>query len=190
MKSFNLLIILLVIWVSSLGGAEIRPGHLRIEKIANEHGFYQNTIRAIASDANGYLWFATPNGLVRYDGYFFEYFYHDIENPASIPNNYVTHLLKDSNEKLWIGTKEGMCLYDADSEQFKPLNYSPQNVAFIKEGPLNRIWAANKSKLFTATNTIWNLNNLAIKEIKDSQETEDPDSLIYGRRIRILKCNR
>ena len=146
-NSYLSLFLLLILCFNSAKGQEIIPGNKRIEKIANKQGFFQNTVEAIVSDPNGYLWFATPNGLVRYDGYSFEYFYHDSENQESIPNNYVTHLLKDSNDKLWIGTKQGLCLYNADKELFKTLNNNYQNVTLIKEGPQKRVWVGKGSTL-------------------------------------------
>lgn len=42
------------------------------EKFSNKEGFNQNTINAIDQDKYGFLWFGTPNGLIKYDGYEFE----------------------------------------------------------------------------------------------------------------------
>ena len=80
--------------------SEIIEGNQRIETFGNQEGFFQNTVKAITSDKNGYLWFSTPNGLIRYDGYTFENYYHEPENPASIPNNFIENLLNDSNGRL------------------------------------------------------------------------------------------
>ena len=44
------------------------------ERFSNKQGFNQNTINAIEQDKYGFLWYATPNGLIRYDGYDFETF--------------------------------------------------------------------------------------------------------------------
>jgi ligand-binding sensor domain-containing protein len=38
------------------------------ERISNKEGFNQNTLNAIEQDKYGFLWYATPNGLIRYDG--------------------------------------------------------------------------------------------------------------------------
>ena len=127
---------------------KVKKSSHRIEKFVNAQGFYQNTVNAIVSDKNGYIWFATPNGLTRYDGYSFEYYYNDPENPETLPNNYITSLLNDSNGKLWIGTQQGLCMYFADKEQFLPLKCSAQNITFIKEDQEKRVWIASGSTLF------------------------------------------
>ena len=56
---------------------DIKPNDQKIEKFVNEQGFYQNTVNAITSDEDGNIWIATPNGLVCYDGYTFDYYYSD-----------------------------------------------------------------------------------------------------------------
>ena len=95
MKKLCIIIFILLTGISYSYADEIIPGTQRIEMFANEQGFFQNTVRAITSDNNGYLWIATPNGLIRYDGYSFEYFYHDYENPESLSNNFIKCLLKN-----------------------------------------------------------------------------------------------
>jgi len=149
MKFFCLLLpLLLFIGLSNANAYKVKESSQRIEKFVNAQGFYQNTVNAIVSDKNGYIWFATPNGLTRYDGYSFEYYYNDPENPETLPNNYITSLLNDSNGRLWIGTQQGLCMYFADKEQFLPLKCSAQNISFIKEDQEKRVWVASGSTLF------------------------------------------
>jgi hypothetical protein len=54
-----------------------------------QHGLPQDTIRAIAQTAEGYLWLGTDEGLARFDGYDFAIF-----NKANgdLPSNSITAL--------------------------------------------------------------------------------------------------
>jgi len=153
-KSLFNLLLLLFIGLNPSVASNIRTGTQRIEKFVSEQGFFQNTVNDITSDNYGYLWIATPNGLIKHDGYSFEYYYHDFENPQSIPNNYIKHLLTDSDGKLWISTRQGLCLYFADKEQFVPLKSTILNEEFIKEDTQKRIWIGKGSRLhiFKSTN--------------------------------------
>ena len=45
--------------------------NLRFQRFSNREGFNQNTITSIQKDKYGILWFGTPNGLIKYDGYEF-----------------------------------------------------------------------------------------------------------------------
>ncbi|MDO6792061.1 two-component regulator propeller domain-containing protein [Tamlana sp. 1_MG-2023] len=126
---------------------QIKLSNQRIESFDSEQGFFQNTVHAIVSDANGYLWVATPNGLVRYDGYSFDYYYHNIGDKNSLPNNFISSLLTDSKGRLWIGTRGGVSIYLADKELFLPVENSIQKDVFIKEDDQNRIWIGGSHKI-------------------------------------------
>lgn len=128
--------------------SNINPGNQKIEKFVGEQGFFQNTISSITSDNLGYLWIATPNGLVRYDGYSFEYYYHVYSYPESIPGNKISSLLNDSDGKLWIGTDQGLCLYLTDKEQFVTLNIDLKGSTFLKEDTQNKVWVGKGSNLY------------------------------------------
>jgi len=147
MNKLCLYIFVLLFGIQVADAGNIIPGNQKIEKFVSEQGFFQNTVHAITSDKNGYLWIATPNGLVRYDGYSFEYFYHDYNNSESIPGNKVKHILNDSAGKLWICTDQGLCIYLTGKEQFIPLEYKISSETFIKEDTQKKIWVGEASKL-------------------------------------------
>ena len=45
--------------------------HMQFDRIGTEDGLSQSSVRAIAQDRTGFLWFATESGLDRYDGFDF-----------------------------------------------------------------------------------------------------------------------
>ncbi len=71
-----------------------------------ENGLPQNTVRAILQNHEGYIWFGTEGGLVRFDGVKFVVF--DGENTHALKSNSITSLLEDQTGTLWIGTTEGV----------------------------------------------------------------------------------
>ena len=62
MKPIILFLLLLII--SPLSYAE----SLRFKLLNSSDGLPQNSIRAITQDKNGLMWFATEDGIARYDG--------------------------------------------------------------------------------------------------------------------------
>jgi len=68
-------------------------------------GLPQNTILAVTQTADGYLWLATEEGLVRFDGVRFTVF--NKENNSSLQANDIRALLVDHSDNLWIGTNGG-----------------------------------------------------------------------------------
>ncbi|MCP4213860.1 MAG: hypothetical protein GY765_04345 [bacterium] len=74
-----------------------------------EDGLPQNAVMSICQTSDGYLWMATQEGLVRYNGNHFEVF--DRDNTKEITNNYIRVLWEDRFGVLWIGTSGGGVLY-------------------------------------------------------------------------------
>ncbi|WP_339881463.1 hybrid sensor histidine kinase/response regulator transcription factor [Polaribacter vadi] len=95
------------------------------DRISNKEGFNQNTVNAIEQDKYGFLWYATPNGLIRYDGYEFRTFTTQSKDEGAISSNNVTHLFNDKDGILWIGTNVGVNIYVPWLERFftVPLKY-------------------------------------------------------------------
>ncbi|HWO01837.1 MAG TPA: two-component regulator propeller domain-containing protein [Blastocatellia bacterium] len=77
----------------------------RFDVINTNNGLPQNTIRAILQTRDGYLWFTTFDGLVRYNGARFEVF--NKANSKGINSNRFMSLYEDVDATLWIGTEDG-----------------------------------------------------------------------------------
>lgn len=90
----------------------------KFERFSNKEGFNQNTINTITQDSYGFLWFGTPNGLIKYDGYDFTSYSNESNDEGSISNNYIKKLFTDSNGILWVGTIEGLEVYIPWLEKF------------------------------------------------------------------------
>lgn len=77
----------------------------RFDVWTTENGLPQNSINAILQTRDGYLWLATHDGLVRFDGTHFVIF--DKQNTSSIVSNRFTTLFEDRYSNLWAGTEDG-----------------------------------------------------------------------------------
>src|SRR6188768_2051135 len=74
-----------------------------IESITIADGLSQGMIYDIEQTDDGFLWFATKDGLNRYDGYNFKVYTNDPFQPYSIAGNDLNTLFEDSHGNLWIG---------------------------------------------------------------------------------------
>ena len=91
---------------------------IRVSRFDIEDGLSQNTVLSIIQDRKGDMWFATNDGLTRYDGYDFTVFRHSARDTSSIADNNVRLLFIDSSDRLWVGTAYGLCRYDSSLENF------------------------------------------------------------------------
>lgn len=68
-------------------------------------GLPQSSVETLAQTTDGYLWFGTQEGLVRYDGAGFRVF--DRRRVPELLHNRIVALHGDSAGRLWIGTEGG-----------------------------------------------------------------------------------
>lgn len=71
------------------------------------------------------MWFATGDGLNKYDGYSFTTYHHDPDDTTSIGSDDLTCVFEDSQERLWIGTRHnGIDLFDRQKGLFTHIRHS------------------------------------------------------------------
>ena len=88
------------------------------QHISNKEGFNQNTVNTIEIDKSGFLWFGTPNGLIKHDGYSFESYTYDPVAQYTLSDNYINRLAIDSVGVVWIGTRNGLNIFNSKSNSF------------------------------------------------------------------------
>ncbi len=77
----------------------------------------RHVVPTIAQDRAGFLWIATGDGLVRFDGYRFRPQERDSPDPTARNLGWIRALLAGRDGRLWIGTEsDGLAVYDPASE--------------------------------------------------------------------------
>ncbi len=71
-----------------------------------EQGLPEDSATAMVQTPDGYLWFGTFNGLVRFDGVKFTVF--DRSNTPQLPSAGIVNLYLDDNGRLWVSTMLGI----------------------------------------------------------------------------------
>lgn len=94
-----------------------------IRQIRYEQGLPNNYVLGITQDKRGYLWFATDEGLSRYDGVRFINFLKDThaQTPLLLSGNSLNCVMDDPQSPfLWIGTQTaGLNCYDYENNTFR-----------------------------------------------------------------------
>lgn len=127
-----------------------------------KQGLSQGMVSSVIQDKEGFMWFATKDGLNRYDGYKVKVFRHT-KDSLSLPENYISSLLEDDYGNFWVGTNsKGVYLFDKRSEKFFLFHACIPRIGEIK---------FSDNKLF-----IRELNNLFCYEIKGKINTTNSKS--------------
>ena len=112
-------------------------------------GLSQGVVNSIIEDKDNIIWFATEDGLNRFDGYTFKVFKYDAQTKNGIVDNFIQALYKDSDNTLWISSRKGLLQFDPDVESFTLYQHTFKNersklndVSYITEGSAGNLWIA------------------------------------------------
>lgn len=148
------------------------------EKINLPGGPMGNSVQSIIQDSIGFMWYASKNGLHRWDGYQFKTYQNDPSDATSISGNYVEYIYLAKDGSLWLSVtrdSENMLLdhFDPTTEIFHHYDYQPDlninhdaySVTAIVEDTNGNIW----------TGTQFGVYKLDIKTKKFKQYLNDPE---------------
>ncbi len=77
----------------------------RYERLSTASGLSQSSIYKIIQDKKGFLWFATADGLNRYDGHNFKIYRNDPSDPSTLSGSDVFSIVEDDEGNIWVGTR-------------------------------------------------------------------------------------
>lgn len=109
----------------------IGSGEYRFDTWSTDNGLPQNGVRSITQTADGYLWFTTFDGLVRFDGVRFTTF--NKSNTKGIINNRFTFIFADNDGAIYATTTEDGVLTICRNGEFTSLNSDQVPGHFIQK---------------------------------------------------------
>ncbi|MBQ3676337.1 MAG: SpoIIE family protein phosphatase [Bacteroidales bacterium] len=189
MKRFwcNIVLVLL----SVVGFAQQQP-QMYFEQVSMEDGLSQVSINDIIQDSTGFLWFATLDGLNRYDGYTFKVFKPEANNPSSISSNRILSLYLDSYGIIWIGTLGGgLNEYNPLTETFTRYMHDPNDEHSLSNNDVYDIVEDSDGVLWLATYG-GGLNSFDRKTHKFTSYKHNPSNLnsIGSNQVRTINIDR
>jgi len=140
---------LLIALSSATAVAFAGQDRIDFDRLSIEQGLSQSIIEQMVQDQKGFMWFATEDGLNRFDGYRFTVYKHVPSNPNSLSYNELKALYEDRNGILWVGTFEsGLNSFDPSTEEVvryrhdddDPSSLSAETVRCIFEDRSGRLW--------------------------------------------------
>ncbi|MCR9227950.1 MAG: response regulator [Flavobacteriaceae bacterium] len=145
----TILVLLLCLGKSSLGQAQSSPkAHNRFSfnNLTVNDGLSQNSVVGIAQDTTGYLWFATQDGLNKYDGREFNIYKEQFEDVTRPTYSKLGKVFIDSDNTLWGITNPGtLKFYDRKKEEFQRIK-SIDSASVVYEDSRRNIYVGTYKK--------------------------------------------
>jgi PAS domain S-box-containing protein len=116
-------VLLLVSWwlcligAGSLATAAPLNGQLRFAHLTTSEGLSAANVTSIAQSGQGFIWFATPYGLDRYDGYTLVHYRQGFQ-ANQLASSWINRLFTDRDGTVWVATDRGLHRYNASTGDF------------------------------------------------------------------------
>ncbi|MGL4991252.1 MAG: ligand-binding sensor domain-containing protein [Sarcina sp.] len=140
--------------------------YLNFNNITTNDGLSQGSIDDIFQDSDGYMWFATNDGLNRYDGHEFKVFKGDINDVNSIWPGLVSCISEDKNGYLWVGTGGGLAKIDRKTLMIERVYVDKADTKKITSQNIIDILRDSKDNMWVATDDGLNFYDYSTKEFK------------------------
>lgn len=86
-----------------------------LEQYSTREGLPSEVVSSIVKDDDGFMWFGTGEGIVRFDGHHFEKLHTVLPDSGQIVPSQIFGLIAASTTKLWVSTRGGLFVCNTDN---------------------------------------------------------------------------
>ncbi len=124
----NIILSLAILMILSAAASAKTAEYIRFDRLSVEDGLPHTSVYDILQDRQGFMWFATDDGVARYDGYTFDTFKPIPGNPQSISPGGAYTVYEDRSGNIWISIRNGgINKYDPLTGMFTRYQHDPNN---------------------------------------------------------------
>ena len=145
-------------------------------------GLPSNEVYCGLQDHDGFLWFGTDHGVVKYNGYNFKIY----TTADGLTDNTVLDLKEDDNGKLWVLTfNGGLCFYDGSKFAPHPNNDTLTKLCSRRSPNAWEVMQHNEVWLALTNDGFYRVNNTEAESLSDKTPNRVNDSM----NIYIIRLN-
>jgi len=134
---------------------------LPIQRFGPRQGLPPVQLVQLQQDRSGFLWIASNDGLIRFDGNEFRRFRHRHKDPGSLPDSDISTILADPDGRLWVGlSTAGLVFQDPADHAF--------HSAPSTSGPATEqsVWSLARSPEFLFVGSVNGLRSIPLDATK------------------------
>jgi signal transduction histidine kinase/ligand-binding sensor domain-containing protein len=125
---------------------------IRFDRLSAEDGLSQSAVNCMLQDSKGFMWFATEDGLNKYDGYNFTIFRHDPQDPTSLSDSFVRCIHEDPSGTIWVGTwNGGLDRLDPATGEFTHYRHNPDDANSLSHDNVLCLYTDRAGTLWVGT---------------------------------------
>lgn len=114
-------LLFLVVWGNPAFSLQANSAYV-VEQLNSSNGLPSDNIKDVFQDRKGFIWLATTEGLIRFDGYDLEIYSIASHYNKGMITNMFFEVSEDSSGRLWCATDRGLACFDPMEERFDFFN--------------------------------------------------------------------
>jgi len=126
-----------------LFGIVLDAQQIQFEQVSTNDGLSQNSVVSIAQDSSGFLWFATQDGLNKYDGSNYSQYEVFFRDKTAQDYNELGKIMADDGGGIWMTTyDEGLQYFYPSTEKFTYVK-GVEDASFILQRDTMEFWVSS-----------------------------------------------
>ncbi len=179
----------LIVAIAGLVGAPVAAAvadspPLILEHLTTIDGLPQGTVFVSLQDSQGFVWFGTEDGLVRYDGHeLFRYAYSRSAR-GGLPGNYIQAIVEDARHDLWVAIKDrGIARWNRATDTFTLYRHDAANPNSLASNAVHDLLVDARGRIWIGTTDAGiDILDPASERIEHLRhDPKDPNTLIDDR---------
>ncbi|WP_444995939.1 EAL domain-containing protein [Aliikangiella sp. IMCC44359] len=134
--------------------------------MTKKNGLASSVVFDVVEDNDGFMWFATEDGLQKYDGVELITYRYSRLNEFSLSNNGVSTLLIDKQGVLWVGTENGLNIYDRELDRFILFSTTSDKNNSINSNNIRSLYQTSDGMIWVGTAKGLNSIDPTTKKVK------------------------
>ena len=123
-----------------------------LEHLTTADGLPQGSVYTTLQDSQGFIWLATEDGLVRFDGRELLRYAYSPSNSNGLPGNFIYQVVEDAHQDLWLAIKDtGVAHWNRASDSFTVYRHDARNPASLASDSVRTVLADTQGRVWVGT---------------------------------------
>jgi signal transduction histidine kinase/ligand-binding sensor domain-containing protein/CheY-like chemotaxis protein/HPt (histidine-containing phosphotransfer) domain-containing protein len=124
---------------------------LVLTHLTTADGLPEGSVRAVLQDSQGFMWFGTEDGLVRYDGQDFVRYGYSPRANRGLPGNFIRQIVEGPRHDLWLAIDGGLARWNRDRDDFTVYRHDPHDPRSLASDAVNALVIDAQGRVWIGT---------------------------------------
>ncbi|HTY51247.1 MAG TPA: two-component regulator propeller domain-containing protein, partial [Steroidobacteraceae bacterium] len=125
---------------------------LILQHLTTAEGLPQGTVYSTLQDSQGFVWLATEDGLVRYDGRELLRYAYSPSARGGLPGNFIYQIVEDPHHDLWLAVKDiGVARWNRATDTFTVYRHDPKDPRSLGSDAVRTLLVDARGRIWVGT---------------------------------------